>query len=144
MHETDKTVLRFNDGKILKGYISDFSPYGDVFTLQEAETGKALTVDINQLKAIFFVRSFVGDSQHREKKSYGTAKLKGHRIFIKFKDKEDMVGFLEGRFPWERGFFLSKQEDSVKGFFMLPVDENSNNVKVFVVSSSVIDVTVIP
>lgn len=144
MHETDKAVLRFNDGKILKGYVRDFTPDEGMVKLLEAETGTVLTFDIHRLKAIFFVKSFEGDRQHREKKSYGISKLKGHRIFIKFKDKEDMVGFLEGHFPWKKGFFLSKQEDTVKGFFILPVDEDSNNVKVFVVSSSVIDVTVIP
>jgi hypothetical protein len=144
VHDTDKTVLRFNDGRILRGYVRDFSPSADIVTFHEAETDKVLTVDIRQLKAVFFVKSFVGDSHYKEKKAYGISKLKGHKIFIKFKDKEDMVGFLEGDLPWEKGFFLSKHEDSVKGFFILPVDKDSNNIKVFVVSSSVIDVTVIP
>lgn len=144
MHKTDKTVLRFNDGTILKGYITDFSPRSDTVTLQEVETGKKYTVDIHQLKAIFFVRSFEGDSRRRDKKSYGKAKPKGNKIFIKFKDNEHVIGFLESDLPWKKGFFLSKQEDITKGFFILPADEDSNNVKVFVFSSSVMDVTVVP
>ena len=144
MHNLEKAVLRFDNGKILKGYIRNFASDAEMVTVEDAETGEISAIDIHQLKAIFFVRYFKGDRFYREKKSYGISKLKGQRIYIKFKDKEDMVGFLEGRFPWEKGFFLSKKEDSVKGFFILPVDEDSNNIKVFVVSSSVIDVTVIP
>jgi hypothetical protein len=144
MLEIEKAVLRFNDGTILKGHISKFSSDSDMVTLLEAETAKEHTVDIHQLKAIFFVKSFCGDSGYREKKSYGMARPKGRKIFIKFKDGEGIVGFLEGHFPWGKGFFLSKQEAVLKGFFILPVDGDSNNLKVFVVSSSVIDVTVIP
>jgi len=54
------------------------------------------------------------------------------------------VGFLEGDVPWEKGFFLSKRGSNRKGFFLLPVDEDTNNIKVFVVSSSVDAVTVVP
>jgi hypothetical protein len=144
MHKTDKTVLRFNDGRILKGFVHDFTSETNVVTIQEAETDKISTVNIEQLKAIFFVRSFEGDRHYREKKSYGITRPKGRKIFIKFKDGEDIVGFLEGDFPWKKGFFLSKREDPLKGFFILPVDKDSNNVKVFVVSSSIIDVTVVP
>lgn len=144
MLEIEKAVLRFNDGKILKGRIRDFISDSDIVTLLEAETGYEHRVDIHHLKAIFIVRSFTGDSGHREKKSYGIAKPKGRKIFIKFKDGEDIVGFLEGNFPWKKGFFLSKSEDALKGFFILPVDGDSNNEKVFVVSSSVLAVTVVP
>jgi hypothetical protein len=144
MPDIEKAVLRFNDKRILKGRIRDFTSDSDIVTLLEAETGKEHTVDIHQLKAVFFVRTFRGNSGYREKKSYGISKQSGQKIFIKLKDGEGMVGFLEGHFPWEKGFFLSKHEDVAKGFFILPVDEDSNNIKAFVVSSSVIDVTVIP
>jgi hypothetical protein len=144
MHENDKAVLRFNDGKILKGYIREFAPNSEVVALKEAGTDAVLSVDMHQLKAIFFVKSFDGDRRHREKKSYASTKPKGNRIFIKFKDKEDFVGFLEGQLPWKKGFFLSSQENMNKGFFLLPADEDSNNIKAFVITTSVIDVTVIP
>jgi hypothetical protein len=63
---------------------------------------------------------------------------------VKFRDGESMVGFLDGELPWDKGFFLSKQENGRKGFFLLPADTEGNNVRVFVVSSSVDDVTVVP
>lgn len=145
MNITNKAVLRFIDGKILKGYLKEFSSDTDVVTLQETETNTVFTVNFDQLKAIFFVKSFEGNRDHREKKSYGITKQKGQKIFIKFTDNEDLVGFLDGPLPWKKGYFLSKNEGAaIKGFFILPVDPNSNNIKVFVVSSSVIDVTVMP
>jgi len=144
MHENDKAVLRFNDGKILKGYITEFAPDSEEVALKEAGTDAVLSVGIHQLKAIFFVKSFDGDSRYREKKSFSSTIPKGNRIFIKFKDKEDMVGFLEGRLPWKKGFFLSSQENTNKGFFLLPADEDSNNIKAFVITTSVMDVAVIP
>lgn len=144
MGEMEKAVLRFNNGALLKGYLKDFAPDQAEVALEEAETKKVFTVNIDELKAIFFVRSFEGDREHKEKKSYGISSPKGHRVFIKFKDDESMVGFLEGDIPWERGFFLSKHDKDLKGFFLLPVDEDANNIKVFVITSSVIDVTVVP
>jgi len=93
---------------------------------------------------VFFVKSFEGDQGYKERKSYGVAKIKGQRVFVKFRDGEGLVGFLEGDVPWQRGFFLSKQDSDLKGFFLLPVDEDTNNIKVFVVSSSVDAVTVVP
>ena len=142
--DMEKTVTRLNNGNLLKGYMRDFSPNRNELTVEEKGTARQHLVKIEDLKAVFFVKSFEGDHEYRERKSYGIAKIKGQRVFVKFRDGESMVGFLEGEVPWERGFFLSKQYSDLKGFFLLPVDEDTNNIKVFVVSSSVDAVTVVP
>jgi hypothetical protein len=129
---------------LLKGYIREFSPAQNEVTIEEEVTGDLHPVKIGDVKAVFFVKSFEGDHEHKERKSYGIAKIKGQRVFVKFRDGEGLVGFLEGDVPWEKGFFLSKQDSNLKGFFLLPVDEDTNNIKVFVVSSSVDAVTVVP
>lgn len=144
MKDTDKAVLRFNDGRLMKGYLESFSADQPVVKIQAAETGKEISVNINELKAIFFVRSFEGKRGYHEKKIYGISRPRGHRVFIKFTDGEGLVGFLEGDVPWDKGFFLSKQDRTLKGFYLLPVDLDSNNIKVFVIASSVKDVTVVP
>ena len=140
----EKAVTRLIDGKLLKGYIREFSPDQNEVTIEEEVTGDLHPVKIGDVKAVFFVKSFEGDHEHKEKKSYGSVKIKGQRVFVKFRDGEGLVGFLEGDVPWEKGFFLSKQDSNLKGFFLLPVDEDTNNIKVFVVSSSVDAVTVVP
>jgi hypothetical protein len=137
--------VRFNDGSVLKGYVKDFSPYAREITLEEAKTGEVRKLKTDDMKAVFFVKSFEGDIDYREKKSYGIRKPTGNRAFVKFKDGECFVGFVDGRVPWEKGFFLSRKgSDDMKGFFLLPADEDANNIKVFVISSSVDDVTVVP
>jgi hypothetical protein len=140
----EKAVTRLINGKLLKGYIREFSPDQDEVSIEEAVTGNLSPVKIKDVKAVFFVKSFEGDHEYKERKSYGIAKIKGQRVFVRFRDGEGLVGFLEGDVPWQRGFFLSKQNSDLKGFFLLPVDEDTNNIKVFVVSSSVEAVTVVP
>jgi len=140
----EKTVTRLNNGNLLKGYMKDFSPNRNELTIEETGVDRQHLLKIEDVKAVFFVKSFEGDHEHREKKSYGIAKIRGQRVFVKFRDGESMVGFLEGEVPWVRGFFLSRQGSDLKGFFLLPVDEDTNNIKVFVVASSVDDVTVVP
>jgi hypothetical protein len=57
---------------------------------------------------------------------------------VRFKDGERLSGYLEGDVPWQRGFFLESKKD---GFFIIPSDDQTNNIKVFVVSTSVTNVT---
>ncbi len=143
MGVSEKVVVRLNDGSLLKGYLRDFSPALPELSFEEAGTAVTKPVKLEDVKAVFFVKSFEGDRGYRDKKSYGYAPVKGQRVFVKFNDGESLVGFLEGEVPWERGFFLSRQR-SLKGFYLLPADEDTNNTKVFVVASSVGDVTVVP
>lgn len=144
MSEREKAILRMNDGTLLKGYLRDFSPSMSSVSLEKEPTSDLIAVSIEDAKAIFFVKSFEGDNEYRERKSYGISKPTGQKVYIKFKDGESMVGYLEGDVPWEKGFFLSRHDRSVKGFYLRPVDEDANNTKVFVVASSVKDATVMP
>lgn len=144
MERMEKVVVRFNSGKILKGYIEDFTAYTDVVVIQEAETDKEHGIPIHELKAIFFVKTFQGNSSRSDKKVFGIRENIGRKVYIRFKDSESMMGFLEGDIPWEKGFYLSKPTSALKGFFLVPVDIDSNNKKVFVVSSSIKDITLMP
>ncbi len=65
-------------------------------------------------------------------------------MFVRFKDGESMIGYLEGDMPWEKGFFISKPDEKKAVFFLMPADEGSNNIKVFVIGASVKDITAIP
>ena len=139
----EKAVTRLNNGNLIKGYMKDFSPDGNEVTMKEEGTDNLHLVKIEDMKVVFFVKSFEGDHEYKEKKFYSSTNNKGQRVFVKFRDGEALVGFLEGKVPWKRGFFLSIQEGGLKGFFLLPADEDTNNIKVFVVSSSFDDVTVV-
>jgi hypothetical protein len=135
--DRQKVVLRFVDGKILKGYIEHFSPSDDNISVVD-DSSKNHLVRVNDLKAIFFVRTFEGDRTYSDKKSFTRAAPAGKKVFVRFYDGESMMGHIEGQVPWEKGFFLEAKKG---GFFLIPVDKQSNNIKVFVVANSVQDVT---
>lgn len=137
--DKEKVVVRYLDGKITKGYIVKFSP-SDREIIVENLSNQKESINMAELKAIFFVRTFEGDRGHVETKSFLGTISKGKRVFVKFKDGEAMTGFVEGDIPWQRGFFLESSKSP--GFFLIPVDYHSNNIKVFVISDSIRDVTV--
>jgi len=140
----DKVVVRFMDGKIIKGYIDQFDEDSSSITVMEIKTDEETNISVDDLKAIFFVRSFEGKRNYNEKKIYGISEKKGYRVFVRFKDAESIVGFLSGDVPWDRkkGYYLSKIESDQKGFYILPVDRGSNNIKIFVFLSAIEDVSV--
>ncbi|MEW6067475.1 MAG: hypothetical protein AB1610_04200 [Nitrospirota bacterium] len=142
MENVEKVVLRFNSGKILKGYVVDFlsNMERDKVIFKDDQTQQENSIPISELKAIFFVKTFKGNSRHKDKKSFGIRNNVGRKIYVRFNDGESMIGFLEGEIPWEKGFFLSKADNRIKGFFLIPVDAEGNNIKVFVISSSIKDV----
>ena len=144
MERIEKVVVRFTSGKILKGYLESFTAYTDTVFITEAETDKEHGIPIHELKAIFFVKTFEGNSSRSDKKVFGIRENIGRKVYIRFNDSESMMGFLEGDLPWEKGFYLSKPTSALKGFFLVPVDVDSNNKKVFVVSSSIKDITLMP
>lgn len=131
--------MRCLDGGLVKGYVGHLSPGDEAVTLEKESSGTR-TFAMNELKAIFFVRTFEGERSHIERKTFATPVSLGKRVFVKFKDGKCMTGYIEGGIPWEKGFFLEPNKGS--GFFLIPADGDSNNVKVFVVASSVWDVTV--
>jgi hypothetical protein len=133
----EKVILRYLDGRIVKGHISSFSPSDESVSITD-ESSVSHTVSIHELKAIFFVKTFEGHSGYSERKSFTISASSGRKVFVRFKDGESMIGHIEGKVPWEKGFFLEPKKG---GFFLVPVDDRSNNIKVFVVAGSVHDVT---
>ncbi len=132
-----KVILRCLDGRLIKGHIDDFSASDEVVSI-ESESLENQKIRVGELKAIFFVRTFKGNRSYSERKSFKDLVSVGKRVFVKFKDGESMTGYIEGGVPWEKGFFLEPKKGP--GFFLVPVDRESNNIKVYVVATSVRDV----
>lgn len=119
----NKIIARFIDGKILKGTTSDLLPNKTLFHLSEDGTGAMHKIDTNQLKAIYFVKSFEGNKEYREKTDSERVGL-GKKILVSFKDGETLVGYTQGYSP-NRSLFI-----------VFPCDPGSNNEKVFVVTGA--------
>jgi hypothetical protein len=126
--EKIKVVVHFNDGKLMKGFTEDFSPNKERFHLIPADNHSYGTIEVStkDLKAVFLVRDFIGDSQYIERKKYNEGeKPSGKKVEVTFIDGEVLVGSTLG--------YDAKRQ----GFFVFPADPKSNNIRVYAVSSAV-------
>jgi hypothetical protein len=130
----NQVVVHFQDGTLLKGYTHDFTPLKESFHLTlEDGSGEIETIEVPSLKAIFFVKSFDGDRSYVEKKFFeqvDQSRFRGLKMRIVFKDGEIM-----------RGISLGYNEKK-KGFFLIPVDPDCNNDRIFIVAEACKDIKV--
>ena len=123
----NRAVVAFLDGQRLKGYVFNFSPLKNSFILfpnERSQKESGNEIFIKDLKAIFFVKDFAGNPDYNEMPRDDGPKH-GRKIVVTFKDGEELSG-------------MTQAYNSQKlGFFMFPLDENSNNLRIFVISSNV-------
>jgi hypothetical protein len=123
-------VARFRDGRTIKGTTYDFGPQKKAFHVIPLgeERGKVSEVLLSELKAVFFVKSLEGKQDHPlareviEEKAEPPGLMK---VKITFFDGETLVGTTHG-YTLER-----------EGFFIVPLEGDSNNLRVFVLSKAV-------
>jgi len=124
----NKVVVRFADGRVLKGNTTDFLPTRDRFhlaTIGSAPGAKPVPILVSDLKALIFVKDFAGNPSHEERKEFSSERsAAGRRIRVLFKDGEMLVGTTNGYQPGRPGFFL------------VPVDPESNMERCFVVAAA--------
>jgi hypothetical protein len=126
--EPVKVVARYVNGKRVKGFSQDFFPNKDRFHVYPAAkpSGEAVEVLVKELKAVFFVQDFAGNSLYNERKKYIEGeKPSGRKVEVTFIDGEVLVGTTLGYDP------------SRPGFFLFPADPKSNNIRVFAVIPAV-------
>lgn len=128
---TGMVVVRYQDHRLLKGITQDFYPEKAEFHLHEGgDTGQpSVKVRLCEVKAVFFVKTFEGDREHRPPVNLQNAQGQGRRVTVTFKDGEELRGFTVGYNPAKQGFFI------------VPADTEGNNQRVFVVNAAVKKVT---
>jgi hypothetical protein len=120
--EANKVVVKFKDKRIMKGKTSDFFPNKKQFHLID-KTGETLDIEVEDLKAIFFVKDYEGNKDRRkvyQDELTGT----GRKMQVDFSDGESIIGFTLGYSPERQGFYLT------------PADAEGNNIRIFVVKSA--------
>ena len=128
-------VARYRDGRMIRGVTHDFGPQEKVFHVSTVERhgrttvdGKVYEISLSELKAVFFVKSLEGRQGPPSLKGLMEERLEAQglmKVKITFFDGEILVGTTHGYTP-ERG-----------GFFVVPMERESNNLRIFVVSDSV-------
>lgn len=124
---SNKVVVRFKNGSVMKGIAEDFNSEKPIFHLQVKTQDKTEVREIrlDLLKAVFFVKTFEGNKDHEEKRSFEGITSGGIKIKVFFADGEILVGTTNGYRP------------NKVGFWFFPVDRESNNVRVFIINSAV-------
>ena len=120
-------VARFRDGRMVEGTTQDFAPSKPKFHVYENgdESSAALAVVVEELKAIFFVKSFEDRRERDDNWDFKKSPGHGRKVLVMFDDTEVVAGFTMG------------YNRSRPGFFLIPADEDSNNSRIYVVNSAV-------
>lgn len=84
-------------------------------------------MEMKDLKAVFFVRDFVGNREYQEV-SDRESFAHGRRIEVAFRDGEKLHGRTDAYNPQKIGFF------------MFPDDPKSNNIRIFVLSKNALHI----
>lgn len=120
----EKVVVRYNDGKIVKGWSESFRPVEGRLTILTAnDPDRQELVTLKDAKAVFFVKSFSGEGDRSKKKGFDIRSCDPKtKVMIEFRDGERLYGCTSNDIlPTIAG-----------NFFVTPADLDSNNEKVFV------------
>lgn len=93
----------------------------------QADGSGAVEIRSQQLKALFFVKDFVGNPQRHDLRGFLAAPGEaphGRKIAVRFADGEFLCGYSLAYQPGREGFFV------------FPADAGGNHLRVFVVAAS--------
>ncbi len=119
MHQV---VAHLTDGTLLKGTTGNIRPNVPDFHLRQPD-GTTTTIQVGDLKALFFVHDLDGDAEARGRADADRNGL-GRKITVTFADGEVMHGYTSGYAPGRPAFWVT------------PADPESNNDRVYVVSAA--------
>jgi hypothetical protein len=125
----NKVVARYCDGRMVKGITYDFGPLKKMFHIVSDTAGVKSTHEVSSpdLKALFFVKTLEGDKDAPVSHTISNEALNVTgmmKLKITFFDGEILLGTTAGYTPGREGFFV------------VPLEESSNNIRVYVISSS--------
>jgi hypothetical protein len=102
--------------------------------LKLADSGTEQEVSTENAKAVFFVKTFDGDTRHRALHFHENAPIvQGLWVRVAFRDGETIEGIISN----SRDFVLEH------GFFMMPTDPNGNNRLIYVLKDRLKDFNVL-
>ena len=117
-------VIKHRDGNLTKGVTLDFNPTKETFHVAPPGSDQqVLKISASDLKAVFYVKTLEGNggghASISEVTKASTAE-RGLKIKVTFTDGEILIGTTNGYSP------------NRPGFFVIPVEKDSNNERVYV------------
>jgi hypothetical protein len=145
--EEEKVVVHLTGGRIIKGFLPVEGPkdlqtllekprlnFSGTITVLSIEGRTPVEIDAKQLKAIFFVNSFSGNSERNALRYYIHGPEVGAIwVEVQFKDDEIMEGIVHN----------SIHHLIADGFFLHPSDPGSNNKLVYIHKNAIKDYRVL-
>lgn len=127
--EQNRIVVKFKNQKVLKGKTNDFFPNRNKFHIEQMD-GSITEIIVEDLKAIFFVKDFEGNKNHKD--SYNDViSNAGVKTKVRFIDGEIIYGYTLGYSPDRQGFYLT------------PADLGGNNERIFIIVSATVKVQLV-
>ncbi len=126
-----KAVVKYQNGEVIKGWVEELRPDREsfiLFPLIEYSEEERIEIKYSSLKAIFFVKDFIGDKDYKKVRTFNfDLKItpSQRKLIVNFKDGEHLYGSSHSYGRYE------------VGFFMYPVDPKDNSERIFVVNSAV-------
>jgi hypothetical protein len=122
----NKVVVHMRDGSVHKGITNDFRHDSETFHLLPAEGGGVpLRVVLKSMKALFYVKDYIGNRDYQSRKAFEMVRREGRRAVVTFEDGETIWGIVPTYDP------------NASGFDFYPADPDDNNTRIFVVNSSI-------
>ena len=126
-----KAVVKYQNGEIIKGWIEGFKPEREsffLFPLIGYSEEERMEIDLNSLKAVFFVKDFTGDKNYKKVRTFN----------IDFKitpsQRKLIVNFIDGEHLYGTSYNYGRYEI---GFFVYPIDPKDNSERIFVVRKAI-------
>ena len=126
-----EVVVKYQNGEIIKGWVEDFRLDRVSFTflpLIEYNEEERMEINFDSLKAVFFVKDFIGDKNYKKVRTFNVdfnITPSQRKLIVNFEDGEHLYGT-------SHSYGRSKV-----GFFIYPVDPKDNNERIFVIHSAI-------
>jgi hypothetical protein len=128
-----KVIVRKADRDSINGYVApaNFVVDGKLELLNT--TGNVVTIDLRDIKAVYFVRDFSGTDVLARKTFTTRPRTEGLWVRVKFKDSDVIEGILPNDLA----------QNPAEGYLMNPPDLRSNTQRIFVPRSALTSLTVL-
>jgi hypothetical protein len=129
-----KAVVKYKNEEIIKGWIEDFRLDREsfiLFPLIDYSEEERMEVSFNSLKAVFFIKDFMGDKNYKKVRTFNVD------LLITPSQRKLIVNFVDGEHLYGTSHSYGRYK---AGFFVYPVDPKDNSERIFVVQSAVLSV----
>jgi len=126
-----KTVVKYQDGEIIKGWIEEFKPERESFILLpliEYSEEERMEIKFSSLKAIFFVKDYIGNKDYKKVRTFNVD------LKITPSQRKLLVNFLDGEHLYGTSHSYGRYK---VGFFVYPIDPKDNSERIFVIHKAI-------